>query len=114
MPTYVVAHVGIGRIAKYSPEDLNVVAMDQRIRDLEKRGVTLDATLTMNTSHYHALEDDFNIVKLAVEQHITHLRAMAHHSKGAKKIHHSHTVIPHISCVVLSDYQACQYTICTS
>ena len=67
MPTYVVDPVGIGRIPKYSPEDLNIVAMDQRIRDLEKRCVTLDATLTMKTSHYDALEDDVNIVKLAVE-----------------------------------------------
>ena len=94
MPTYVVDHVGIGRIPKYSPEDLNVGAMDQRIRDLEKRCVTLDATLTMKTSHYDALEDDFNIVKLAVEQHTTRLRAIKHPSKGAKKMHHSHSVMP--------------------
>ena len=82
MPTYVVDPVGIGRIPKYSPEDLNIVAMNQRIRDLEKRCVTLDATLTMKTSHYDALEDDVNIVKLAVEQHTTRLRAIEHPSKG--------------------------------
>ena len=40
------------------------------------------------------LEDDYSIVKLAVEQHTTRLRAMEHPSKGAKKIHHSHSVIP--------------------
>ena len=94
MPTYVVDPVGIGRIPKYSHEDLNIVAMDQRISDLEKRCVTLDATLTMKTSHYDALEDDVNIVKLAVEQHTTCLRAIEHPSKGAKKLHHSHSVIP--------------------
>ena len=65
--TYVVDAVCIGRIPKYSPEDLTVVAMDQRIRDLEKRCVTLGATLTMNTSHSDALEDDYSIVKLAIE-----------------------------------------------
>ena len=86
--------MSIGRIPKYSPEDLNVVAMDQRIRDLEKRCVTLDATLTMKTSHFDALQNDFNILKLAVEQHTTRLRAMEHPSKGAKKMHHSHSVIP--------------------
>ena len=94
MPTYVVDLVGIGRIPKYSHEDLNIVAMDQRIRDLEKRCVTLDATLTMKTSHYDALEDDVNIVKLAGEQHTTRLRAIDHPSKCAKKLHHSHSVIP--------------------
>ena len=35
-PTYVVDPVVIGRIPKYSHEHLNVVAMDQRIRDIEK------------------------------------------------------------------------------
>ena len=68
--------------------------MDQRIRDLEKRCVTLDVTLTMKTSHYDALEDDFNIVKLAVEQHTTRLRAIEHPIKDDKKMHHSHSVIP--------------------
>ena len=83
VPTHVVDPIGIGRIPKYSHEDLNVVAMDQRNRDLEKRCVTLDATLTMKTSHYDALEDDFNILKLAVEQPTTRLRAMEHPNKGA-------------------------------
>ena len=69
--------------------------MDQRIRDLKKRCVTMDATLTtMKTSHYDALEDDFNVVKLTVEQHTTRLRAMAHPSKGTKKIPYSPSVIP--------------------
>ena len=68
--------------------------MDQRIRDLKKYCVTLDATLTMKTSHYDVLEHDFNIVKLAVEQHTTRLRAMEHPSKGAKKMHHSLSVVP--------------------
>ena len=33
-------------------------------------------------------------MKLAVEQNTTRLRAMEHPSKGAEKIHHSHSVIP--------------------
>ena len=89
MPTYVVDPDGIGRLPKYSPEDLNVVAMDQRIRDLEKHCMTLDATLTMKTSHYDVLEDDLNVVKLAVEQH-----TMEHPRKGAKKISHIPSVVP--------------------
>ena len=79
MPTYVDDPDGIGRLPKYSPEDLNVVAMDQRIRDLEKHCMTLDATLTMKTSHYDVLEDDLNVVKLEVEQHTTRFRALAQH-----------------------------------
>ena len=51
IPTYVVDPVGIGRLPKYSPKVLNVVVMDQRIRDLENHCVTLDATLTMNRSY---------------------------------------------------------------
>ena len=35
MPTYIGVPVGIGRLSKYSLEDLNVVAMDQRIRAME-------------------------------------------------------------------------------
>ena len=81
-------------IPKYSPKYLNVVAMDQRIRDLEKRCVTLDAILTMNTSHYNALEGDFNVVKLTVEQHTTRFCAMEHSSKGTKNIPHSPSVVP--------------------
>ena len=72
-PTHVVKPVGIGTIPKYSHDDLNVVAMGQRIHDLEKCCVTLYATLTMKTSIYDAQEDDFNFVKLAVEQHTTAL-----------------------------------------
>ena len=40
MLTYVVYFVGIGRLTKFSPEDLNAVAMNQRIRNLEKRCIT--------------------------------------------------------------------------
>ena len=94
MPTCVVDPVGIGRLPKYSPDDLNVVAMDQRIRDLEKHCVTLDATLIMQTSHYDVLEDDLNVVKLAVEQHTTRFRAMEHPRKGAKRISHIPSVVP--------------------
>ena len=47
----------------------------------------------MKTSLYDALEDDFNIVKLAVEQHITRFRTMEHPIKGTKKIPHSHSVV---------------------
>ena len=57
MPTNVVDPVGIGSLCKYNPEDLIVVAMDQCIRDLEKRCITLDATLTMKTSHYDDLKE---------------------------------------------------------
>ena len=49
IPIYVVDHVGIGRLSKYSLEDLNFVAMDQRIRNLEKRCMIQDFTLTMKT-----------------------------------------------------------------
>ena len=48
----------------------------------------------MNTSPYDALEDDFNVMKLAVEQHTTRLRAMEHHIKVIMKIPHSPSVIP--------------------
>ena len=82
------------KIPKYCPEDLNVVATNQRIRDIEKRCVILDTTLTMKTSHYDALEDDFNFVNMAVGQHTTRLRAMEHPSKGAKKMHHSLSIVP--------------------
>ena len=94
MPTYVVDPDGIERQPKYSPEDLNVVAMDQRIHDLEKHCMTLDATLTMKTSHYDVLEDNLNVVKLAVEQHTTRFRAMEHPRKGANKISHIPSVVP--------------------
>ena len=95
MPTYVVDPVGIGRIPKYSPEDLNIVAMDQRIRYWEKHCMTLDTTLTMKTSHYDVLKDDLNVVKLAVdEQHTTRFRAMEHPRKGAKRISHIPSVVP--------------------
>ena len=94
MPTYVVDSVGIGRLPKYSPEDLNVVAMDQCIRDLDKHCMTVDATLTMKTSHYDVLEDHLNVVKLAVEQHTTRFRAMEHPRKGAKRISHIHSIVP--------------------
>ena len=94
MPTYVVDPVGIGWLPKNSPEDLNVVAMDQLIRDLEKHCMTLDATLTMKTSHYDVPEDDLNVVKLAVEQHTARFRAMEHPRKGAKRISHIPSVIP--------------------
>ena len=55
MPTYIVDPVGIDRLPKYGPEDLNVVAIEQRIHDLEKRYVTLDATLTVKMSHLFIL-----------------------------------------------------------
>ena len=110
--TYVVDPVGIGRMSKYSPEDLNVIAMNQRIRDLEKRGVTLDATLIMKTSHYDALEDDFNIVNWRLS---SILLAYAPWSIPPKSHSNTRAFLPPLSsCVVLSDDQTCRNSICTS
>ena len=36
-PCFVTDPDGIGRLPRYNPEELNVIAMDQRIRALEKR-----------------------------------------------------------------------------
>ena len=41
MPTYVVDPVGIGRLPKYSPEDLNVVALTMKTSHYDVLGITL-------------------------------------------------------------------------
>ena len=56
--------------------ELNVVAIDQRIRSLEKHINTLEDNVTLKTSNYDDIEEDLSIVKLAVEQHIKRLRQM--------------------------------------
>lgn len=75
-PTFVADPVGIGRLPRYNPEDLNVVAMDQRIRELERLHNTLDARVTLKASRQDTMDDDLNIVKLAVDQHTNRFRSM--------------------------------------
>ncbi len=76
LPCFVVDPESIGRLPRYNPEELNVVAMDHRIRTLEKHINTLDANVVLKTANYDSLEEDVNVMKLAVGQHTERFRRM--------------------------------------
>ena len=50
MPNCVCSTDGIGRISKFSPEDLNVVPMDSLIRDIEKKMHLLEMSMALVNS----------------------------------------------------------------
>lgn len=73
--SYFVVHPhGIGRLPRYNPEELNVAAMDQRIRDLETKYRALDATLSLKCSAYDAIQDGMLAIQLDVERNANRLR----------------------------------------
>ena len=78
-PSFVADPEGIGRLPRYNPEELNTIAMDQRIRALEKQFHILDASTTLKTSRVETLDEDVAIMKVAMEQHANRLRCLDNH-----------------------------------
>ena len=75
-PSFVADPTSLGRLPKYNPEELNIVAMDQRMRAMEQLIHTLDATMSMKTTGYDALADEVSIMKVAVQQHTSRFNRM--------------------------------------
>lgn len=69
MPYFVCDAVGMARLPRSSPEDLNIVTMDERMRDLERSLHQLRTTSELHCSSNSNINDRVESLELAVSQH---------------------------------------------
>ena len=75
-PNFVCDPEGIGRVPRYSPEDLNVVAMDQRLREMETQLQIQNAKLESKIGSIEKNEDDVIHLRTVVQQHTNAIRRL--------------------------------------
>lgn len=76
MPTFVCNADDLGRLPMYSPEELNVVTLDERCRKLERDMKTMQHQLTLRTDAWSKTEDQVDHLEVAVTQHAGHIRKL--------------------------------------
>ena len=59
----------LGRLPKSSPEDLNIVAMDERMREMEKKMNLFETKVAMNESLTDRIDIRVNSLQVSVEDH---------------------------------------------
>ena len=73
---FVVEPQGIARLSRLNPEKLNVVAIDQRIADLEERNHVLEIQSSVDRTKYLMCIDRLEHVESILQQHTNTLRIM--------------------------------------
>ena len=76
LPNFVVEPQGIARLPRLNPEKLNVVAIDQRIADLEERNHVLEIQSSVDRTKYLMCIDRLEHVESILQQHTNTLRIM--------------------------------------
>ena len=76
LPNFVVEPQGISRLPRLNPEKLNVVAIDQRIADLEERNHVLEIQSSVDRTKYLMCIDRLEHVESILQQHTNTLRIM--------------------------------------
>ena len=74
LPNFVVEPQGIPRLPRLNPEKLNVVAIDQRIADLEERNHVLEIQSSVDRTKYLMCIDRLEHVESILQQHTNTLR----------------------------------------
>ena len=69
IPVFVCDPSGLGRLPKSSPEDLNIVAMDERMRKMEKKMNLFETKVPMNESLIDRIDIRVNSLQVSVEDH---------------------------------------------
>ena len=76
LPNFVVEPQGIARLPRLNPEKLNVIAIDQRIADLEERNHVLEIQSSVDRTKYLMCIDRLEHVESILQQHTNTLRIM--------------------------------------
>ena len=76
LPNFVVEPQGIARLPRLNPEKLNVVAIDQRIADLEERNHVLERQSSVDRTKYLMCIDRLEHEESILQQHTNTLRIM--------------------------------------
>ena len=67
MPNFVCSTDGISRLPKFSPENLNVVAMDSRMRYIEKKIHLLETSMALVNSTCDKTDTRVNTLEVSVK-----------------------------------------------
>ena len=67
---------GVGRLPNFSPEDYNVVSLDELCRKLERLMRSLQQETTLRVEAWAKLEDQVDHMELAMGQHARHIHAL--------------------------------------
>ena len=62
MPSFLVDIDGYDHLPKYSPEDLNVVSINARLRELERQHTAMKSSITMNASATEKIENNVDTI----------------------------------------------------
>ena len=76
MPTFLCDANGVGRLPTFSPEDYNVVSLDERCRKLERLMRSVQQETTLRVEAWAKLEDQVDHMELAMGQHARHMHAL--------------------------------------
>ena len=83
MPSFLVDIDGYDRLPKYSPGDLNVVSINDRLRELDRQHTAMKSSITINASATENIENKVDTIESAVLQHTNNL---SHDTKNIKSV----------------------------
>ena len=92
LPTFLCDVNGFGRLPTFSPEDYNVVSLDERCRKLERLMRSVQRETTIRVEALAKLEDQVDHMELALGQHARHIHAL-HDSNVIQHPTSTHSVL---------------------
>lgn len=76
MPIFLCDPDGVGRIPTFSPEDFNVVTLDERCRELERQMRNMQHQLQLRTDAWSKVEDQVDHMESSMTQYAKHIRKL--------------------------------------
>ena len=76
MPQFVCDADGVGRLPRFSPEDLNVVTLDERCRQLERQMHSMQHQLNLRTDAWSKVEDQVDLMRTSMSQQVCRIRGL--------------------------------------
>ena len=76
MPQFVCDADGVGRLPRFSPEDLNVVTLDERCRQLERQMHSMQHQLNLRTDAWSKVEDQVDLMGTSMSQQVCRIRGL--------------------------------------
>ena len=76
MQNFVTDADGVGRLPRFSPEDLNVVTLDERCRQLERLMNGMQQQLNLRTESWSKVEDQVDLMETSMTQQVRRIRGI--------------------------------------
>ena len=76
MPTFLCDANGVMRLPTFSPEDYNVISLDEQCRKLERMVRSVQQETTLRVEAWAKLEDQVDHMELAMGYHARHIHAL--------------------------------------